>query len=114
MADNRSVNVAWPTSGFGDGDYIYAFQKIIMPIAYEFAPDLVISQYHPSQLGRANQTVSAGFDAAEGDQLGQCHVSPAAYGHMTHMLCALASGKVVVALEVSLLSMFQADGVGWI
>jgi hypothetical protein len=44
--------------------------------------------------------VSAGFDAAEGDQLGQCHVSPAAYGHMTHMLCALAQGKVVVALEV--------------
>lgn len=45
-ADSRSVNVAWPTSGFGDGDYIYAFQKVIMPIAYEFAPDLVISQYH--------------------------------------------------------------------
>ena len=44
IAEERSVNIAWPTSGFGDGDYIYAFQKIIMPIAYEFAPDLVISQ----------------------------------------------------------------------
>jgi histone deacetylase 6 len=101
-ADGRSVNVAWPTSGFGDGDYIYAFQKIIMPIAYEFAPDLVISQYLLHPLSGADGIVSAGFDAAEGDQLGQCHVSPAAYGHMTHMLCALASGKVVVALEVSL------------
>jgi hypothetical protein len=46
-------------------------------------------------------SVSAGFDAAEGDALGQCLVTPPAYGHMTHMLCALAGGKVVVALEVS-------------
>jgi len=45
-------------------------------------------------------TVSAGFDAAEGDSLGCCNVTPPAYGHMTHMLCALAGGKVVVALEV--------------
>ncbi|WOO83917.1 Histone deacetylase clr3 [Vanrija pseudolonga] len=79
------VNIPWPFGGFGDGDYIYAFQKIIMPIAYEFAPDLVI--------------ISAGFDAADGDQLGECKVSPAGYGHMTHMLSALAKGKLVVALE---------------
>lgn len=26
----------------GDADYLYAFQQIVMPIAYEFAPDLVI------------------------------------------------------------------------
>ena len=26
----------------GDGDYIYAFQRIVMPIAMEFQPDLVI------------------------------------------------------------------------
>ena len=32
--------------------------------------------------------------------MGGCEVTPAAYGHMTHMLCALAGGKVVVALEV--------------
>jgi histone deacetylase 6 len=44
-------------------------------------------------------SVSAGFDAAKGDSLGKCEVTPAAYGHMTHMLCALAGGKVVVALE---------------
>ena len=46
-------------------------------------------------------SVSAGFDAAEGDSLGGCNVTPPAYGHMTHMLCALAGGKVVVALEAS-------------
>jgi histone deacetylase 6 len=26
----------------GDADYLYAFQKIVMPIAYEFSPELVI------------------------------------------------------------------------
>ena len=41
--EHRTVNIPWPSGGFGDADYIYAFQKIVMPIAYEFAPDLVIS-----------------------------------------------------------------------
>lgn len=27
----------------GDADYIHAFQSIVMPIAMEFAPELVIS-----------------------------------------------------------------------
>ena len=45
-------------------------------------------------------SVSAGFDAAEGDELGECHVSPAGFAHMTHMLCSLSDGRVVVALEV--------------
>lgn len=27
----------------GDADYIHAFQKLVMPIAMEFAPELVIS-----------------------------------------------------------------------
>lgn len=38
-----SVNIPWPESGMTDADYIYAFQKIVMPIAMEFAPELVIS-----------------------------------------------------------------------
>lgn len=37
----------------GDSEYIYAFNKVIMPILYEFAPDFVL--------------VSAGFDAAQGN-----------------------------------------------
>ncbi|EJU04046.1 histone deacetylase complex protein [Dacryopinax primogenitus] len=81
----RNVNIPWPSGGRTDGDYIHAFQKIVIPIAYEFGPELVI--------------ISAGFDAAEGDQLGGCFVSPACYAHMTHMLSALAGGKLVVALE---------------
>ncbi|KAK9247032.1 hypothetical protein V1506DRAFT_486693 [Lipomyces tetrasporus] len=80
-----NVNIPWPCGGMGDGDYIYAFQKTVMPIAEEFGPDLVI--------------LSSGFDAAPGDELGECFVSPAAYGHMTHMLKSLAHGKLAVVLE---------------
>ena len=69
-----------------DADYLYAFQKCLMPIAYEFNPDLVI--------------ISAGFDAAAGDSIGGCYVTPNGYAHMTYMLMSLAKGKVVVCLEV--------------
>ncbi|KAL0084853.1 hypothetical protein J3Q64DRAFT_1640413, partial [Phycomyces blakesleeanus] len=81
----KTVNVPWPKEGMGDAEYIYAFEQVIMPIAREFAPSLVI--------------VSAGFDAAHGDHIGQCEVTPAGYGQMTHMLMSLANGKVVMALE---------------
>lgn len=34
-----------------DGDYLYAFQEVVMPIAYEFDPDLVISEnFIPSRI----------------------------------------------------------------
>lgn len=44
--------------------------------------------------------VSAGFDAADGDILGECCVTPAGYAHMTYMLSTLAGGRLVAALEV--------------
>ena len=53
--------------------------------AHEFNPDLVI--------------ISAGFDAADGDELGGCFVTPPCYAHMTHMLMSLAAGRVAVCLE---------------
>jgi acetoin utilization deacetylase AcuC-like enzyme len=39
-----NVNIPWPTKGMGDGDYMFAFQQVVMPIAYEFDPDLVIGR----------------------------------------------------------------------
>ena len=81
----KNINIPWPTHGMRDADYLYAFQQVVMPVAQEFDPDLVI--------------ISAGFDAAEGDMLGACHISPAGFAHMTHMLMSLANGKVVVCLE---------------
>lgn len=67
-----------------------------MPIAYEFNPQLVIG----TQLLDLANLVSAGFDAAAGDPIGGCEVTPAGYAHMTHMLMPLAEGKLVLALEV--------------
>jgi histone deacetylase 6 len=81
----KTINIPWPCHGMKDGDYIYAFEEIVMPVAQEFEPDLVI--------------ISAGFDAAEGDLLGGCHITPAGYAHMAHMLKSLANGRVCVCLE---------------
>jgi hypothetical protein len=39
---SRNVNIPWAVGNVGDADYIYAFQKLVMPIAYEFNPQLVI------------------------------------------------------------------------
>lgn len=80
-----NVNIPWSKPGKGDGDYIYAFEKVVMPIAFEFDPDFVI--------------LSAGFDAAIGDPMGGCKVSPNGYAHMTHMLKSLANGHLAVILE---------------
>lgn len=69
----------------GDMEYVMAFQQLVMPIAYEFDPELVL--------------VSAGFDAAIGDPLGGCKVTPEAYGLFTHWLSALAGGRLILCLE---------------
>lgn len=80
-----NINIPWNGSGMGDPEYSMAFFALVLPIAYQFNPDLVL--------------VSSGFDAARGDPLGRCKVSPEFYGFMTHHLKALANGKVIVALE---------------
>ncbi|KAL2914027.1 Histone deacetylase hda1 [Polyrhizophydium stewartii] len=84
-AKGRNVNIAWPCIGFGDSEYMRAFHEIVMPLGQEFQPELVI--------------VSAGFDAAYGDELGKFQVTPTGYAQMTHMLKSLANGKLVLALE---------------
>ncbi|GAB7365407.1 hypothetical protein MBLNU230_g6485t1 [Neophaeotheca triangularis] len=82
----KNVNIPFSAKeNMGDAEYIYAFQQVVMPIATEFDPDLVI--------------VAAGFDAAAGDVLGGYNVTPAGYAHMTHMLMSLAEGRLAVCLE---------------
>lgn len=80
-----SVNVPWRDRGLGAEDYQAAFEHVLMPIARSFAPELVL--------------VSAGFDAAIGDPIGEMKLSPAAYAHMTSELLGLADSKMVVTLE---------------
>jgi histone deacetylase 6 len=107
----------------GDGDYMYAFQQVVMPIACEFDPDFVIGNSPPNRLNHSANIrsvwsadsrclVAAGFDAAAGDELGGCFVTPACYAHMTHMLTTLAGGKVAVCLEASTAVEFHDQNLG--
>jgi len=79
-----NVNVPWP-AGMGDADHLSAFDRLLLPIARSFSPDLVL--------------VSAGFDAAAGDLLGGMRVSPGGYAALTERLLSLADGRLVLALE---------------
>ncbi|XP_013183933.1 histone deacetylase 6 isoform X2 [Amyelois transitella] len=83
--EGYNVNVPWNKRGMGDTEYLAAFTQVILPIAYEYNPELVI--------------VSAGFDACVGDPLGGCKVSPECYGRMTQLLHGLAGGRLVLCLE---------------
>ncbi|KAM4610227.1 histone deacetylase 6 isoform 2-T6 [Polymixia lowei] len=80
-----NVNIPWSGGQMGDSDYLAAFHNVVMPIATEFNPGLVL--------------ISAGFDAARGDPLGGYHVTPEGYAHLTHLLTSLAGGRVLLILE---------------
>ena len=80
-----NVNIPWNGQQFGDAEYMLAFHSVVLPIAYEFNPELIL--------------ISAGFDAARGDPLSGYCVSPELYGYMTHQLTALANSRVLVVLE---------------
>jgi hypothetical protein len=87
-----TVNIPWDCPGGrdgvpGDADYLLAFEQIVEPLCKEFRPDIVL--------------VSAGFDAAVGDPLGGCQVTPGGFYEMTRRLQRLpsAQGRLVIALE---------------
>ncbi|XP_076017958.1 histone deacetylase 4-like [Genypterus blacodes] len=85
-----NVNVAF-TGGLdppmGDVEYLAAFRSVVMPIANEFAPDIVL--------------VSSGFDAVEGHPppLGGYTLTSKCFGYLTRQLMTVAGGRVVLALE---------------
>ena len=85
-----SVNIAW--SGglhppIGDAEYLAAFRSIVMPIARDFDPDVVL--------------VASGFDGAAGHPppLGGYDITPACFAWMTKQVMTLAKGKVILTLE---------------
>uniref|UniRef100_A0AAY5KCG4 UBP-type domain-containing protein n=1 Tax=Esox lucius TaxID=8010 RepID=A0AAY5KCG4_ESOLU len=80
-----NVNIPWNGAKMGDAEYLAAFHSVVMPVAREFDPGLVL--------------VSAGFDAARGDPLGGYQVTPEGYANLTHLLLGLAGGRVLVILE---------------
>jgi acetoin utilization deacetylase AcuC-like enzyme len=84
----RTVNLPFP-AGFGDAEYVRAFQEIVVPIVRQFAPELVL--------------VSAGFDCDHRDPLGSMAVTPAGFAAMARACVELADesagGRVVAVLE---------------
>ncbi|KAG9336040.1 hypothetical protein JZ751_003300 [Albula glossodonta] len=80
-----NVNIPWSGGKMGDSEYLAACHTVVIPIARQFDPELVL--------------VSAGFDAARGDPLGGYQVTPEGYGHLTHLLMSLAAGRVILILE---------------
>ncbi|XP_061463750.1 histone deacetylase 4 isoform X2 [Rhineura floridana] len=85
-----NVNMAF-TGGLdppmGDTEYLTAFRTVVMPVANEFAPDVVL--------------VSSGFDAVEGHPapLGGYNLSAKCFGYLTKQLMGLAGGRIILALE---------------
>ena len=86
--EGYTINVPLP-KGYGDGDYVSIFEKLLRPVARDFAPDLIM--------------VSAGFDIHPDDPLGGMGVTPRGFAGMTRSLLELAGeiceGRIVFVLE---------------
>ncbi|KAL1767314.1 histone deacetylase 10 [Sigmodon hispidus] len=80
-----TVNLPWNQVGMGNADYLAAFLQVLLPLAFEFDPELVL--------------ISAGFDSAIGDPEGQMRATPECFAHLTHLLQVLAGGRICAVLE---------------
>ena len=80
-----NVNFPLNVIGLNNCDFFAIFHNVLLPIAYEYNPNLII--------------ISAGYDSAIGCPEGRNNITPAMYAHMCHMLMGLANGKVCVLLE---------------
>lgn len=80
-----NVNIPLNAENLTDYDYLAIFHNILLPIAHEFNPQLIL--------------VSAGFDAAIGCPEGNMRLSPPVYAHLTHYLMGFANGKLALVLE---------------
>ncbi|NXO77706.1 HDA10 deacetylase, partial [Sitta europaea] len=80
-----NINLPWNKVGMGNSDYLAAFFHVLLPMAFEFDPKLVI--------------VSSGYDSGIGDPEGQMNATPEVFAHLTHFLMQLANGKLCVILE---------------
>lgn len=92
-----NINVPLNQVGLGNADYLAIWHQLLLPVAYEFQPELVL--------------ISSGYDAALGCPEGLMRLSPAAYAHLLHPLMGLAGGRVCVILEGGYCVPSLAEGV---
>ncbi|HEX4448297.1 MAG TPA: histone deacetylase [Polyangiaceae bacterium] len=90
LGDGEGYTVNLPlAAGGNDAVYASAFERVVLPVLEEFAPELVL--------------VSAGFDASVRDPLAQMELSPNAFGWMARELARVAEGsakgRIALVLE---------------
>jgi len=87
-AAGRTLNIPLP-AGCGDDEYVAAFTDIIVPVANQFRPEVVL--------------ISAGFDADYRDPLAGMQVTDDGFRAMTRLLMQVAAehaeGRVAAILE---------------
>jgi acetoin utilization deacetylase AcuC-like enzyme len=75
--------------GQGDSEYLYVFRQLLVPVARQYAPQLIL--------------VSAGFDTHRNDPLADMRLSSRAYGWMASILQELSDeccpGRLAFTLE---------------
>ncbi len=86
--EGETVNVPLP-AGCGDDEYVGAFQRILVPLALRYRPQMIL--------------VSAGFDAHRDDPLASMEVTRSGFRGMASIVRALADelceGRVACVLE---------------
>lgn len=83
-----TVNIPFP-GGFGDGEYVEAFRRIVAPISRQFDPHFVL--------------ISAGFDGHRLDPLSDMRLTTAGFSSMARILLTIAAnharGRCAAVLE---------------
>lgn len=86
--DGSSINIPMP-SGTGDGGYIAAFERVVIPALRQFQPDIIL--------------VAAGFDISAFDIVSTMMVSSEGFRTINQMLVdaakELCGGRIVLELE---------------
>jgi acetoin utilization deacetylase AcuC-like enzyme len=86
--EGYTINVPME-AGEGDDEYRAVFQKVLVPAADEFKPELVI--------------ISAGFDAHKDDPLASMGLTEAGYADLTGIVAGIArrhaQGRILSSLE---------------
>lgn len=77
------------TAGYGDQDVYVVAREVLVPVVTAYKPQYIL--------------VSAGYDAAEGDPLGGCRVTPRCFGWLCRQISRIArryaNGRAAFVLE---------------
>lgn len=79
-----NLNLVWGQGGMGNEEYATAFSELVLPTLSAFQPDLIL--------------VACGLDAAKGDLLGDCGLSPDMYYIMTKSLLDQAGADIPIVM----------------